>query len=95
MTLAKQANTHNCCPECRSTNVKTTEVRGVRFTGRRNHSYLDPEITEMFRQQGIRATRRRKVCPDCGHRWTTYEFSGDGLKAISDYVFLNAHRRAA
>ena len=48
MTLAKRANTHNCCPNAAAPASRPLEVRGVRFTGRRNHSYLDPEITEIF-----------------------------------------------
>ena len=93
----KAANEHNTCPKCRAFSVKTLECRGVRFTRSRLHGYVDMELAEIFRQQGIRATRRRKACTTCGHRFTTYEFKAEGLEAMADYLLLNrpAHRRAA
>ena len=51
------------CPKCGGTS-RVLEARFGVDMGR-----------HFKRVQGIIGNRRRRECPECGHRWTTYELS--------------------
>jgi transcriptional regulator NrdR family protein len=39
--------------------------------------------------------RRRRVCTDCGHRWTTYEISSSYRDQLRREIYLEAATRLA
>ena len=36
----------------------------------------------MFKHLNIETVRRRRVCPKCDHRWTTFEIPTDALEIL-------------
>ena len=70
------------CPKCDTTFTNVLESR--RRTYVRGRGYKSRFDHVLGHQQVKGLVRRRRECPDCGHRWITLELSLDMLdKALT------------
>ena len=68
------------CPDCGSQNVKVNESRFMAIDETDNN---DPRRQFAHCLPLKDYTRRRRVCNDCGHRFTTVEVSQEDIDAVA------------
>jgi len=70
------------CPKCNHYCSDIIESRR-RAAGTRNaRAFYSQHLQDMFKHLNIETVRRRRVCPQCNHRWTTFELPTDALEIL-------------